>query len=186
MRADTDADGVALLVIDFFNPRGFDGSALERAAVRAARSTAKLKARLRKSGVPAIYANDNFGHWESEFSSVVDACRDARGAPCTIAGVLAPDELDRSILKPRHSAFFGTPLEFILEEIGARTLVLTGISADSCIMFTAHDAYVRKFKLWVPPDCVASPKAAYTRASLTHMQRVLHASVAASTGRLPV
>jgi len=166
----------ALLIIDFFNPRGFEGG-LAAATLRAARNTARLKARLRKAGVPAIYANDNFGNWQSEFTELVAQCRTIRGAPAAIADLLAPDEHDRSVLKPRHSAFYETPLEFLLADLGVTMLVLTGVSADSCIMFTAHDAYLRKLDLWIPADCVASPKPAYTRAALTHQERVLRASI---------
>ena len=177
--------GYALLVIDFFNPRGFDTPALARAAVRAARSTAKLKARLTQRGIRTLYANDNFGHWEGEFTAVVDECR-ARGGPsAAIADILAPQPGDATTLKPRHSAFYGTPVEFLLESLGTRLLILTGVSADACIMFTAHDAYVREFKLWIPGDCVAAAKPAYTRAALTHMKRVLRATIGDSTTRLP-
>jgi len=168
----------ALLVIDFFNPRGFHG--YEAATLRAARNTARLKARLRAIGVPTIYANDNFGQWASEFSGIVQACRAAAGAPATIAELLAPEHGDRSILKPRHSAFYETPLAFLLDDLRTKKVILTGVSADSCIMFTAHDAYLRKLELWVPADCVASEKPAYTRAALSHQERVLHASIATS------
>ena len=81
----------------------------------------------------------------------------------------------------RHSAFYGTPLEFMLEEIGAKTLILAGVAADACITITALDAHVRKFKLWVPRDCVAAQSPAYTRAALAHLGRVADASTALST-----
>ena len=144
-----------------------------------------LKERLRASRVPAIYANDNFGRWESDFEAVVEHCRRRGGASAQLAGLLAPAKGDRSILKPRHSAFFGTPLEFLLDELRIDRLVLTGLSADSCIMFTAHDAYLRKLAMWVPSDCVASSAPAYTRAALGHMKRILKASIAPSTSALP-
>jgi nicotinamidase-related amidase len=172
----------ALLIIDFFNPfianvgRGYAAAAL-RAAVR----TARLKARLRATKVPVIYANDNFGNWESEFSSLVERCRALPGAAGEIAALLAPVAGDRSILKPRHSAFFETPLPFLLGTLGVRRLILTGIAADSCITFTAHDAHVREFRVWVPSDCVASPSIPRTRAALAQLRRVLDASVASST-----
>ena len=177
--------GTALLLIDFFNPRGYDGGTLSPATLRAARRTAKLKARLRKLGVPAIYANDNFGRWESEFAMLVHTCQGKPGDVGEVAQVLAPQPGDRSVLKPRHSAFYDTLLEYLLATLGVKRIVLTGISGDSCVMFTAHDAYVRQLAMWVPSDCVASPTPAYTRAALTHMKRVLRASVTPSTGTLP-
>ena len=69
----------ALILIDFFNP-DFDGVPhLAQPALRAAKRTAQLKARLRRAGVPAIYANDTFGHWESEFAELVARCQRLAG-----------------------------------------------------------------------------------------------------------
>ena len=174
----TKRDKTALLLIDFMNPFDYPGAdRLAPRALRAARISAELKTRMRAARVPVIYANDNFGRWESDFHAVVASCRERGGASATIAELLAPQSGDRSILKPRHSAFFGTPLEFLLDELGVRRLVLTGLSADSCILFTAHDAYLRKYALWVPEDCVASERDAYRSAALAHMARTLKADV---------
>ncbi|HSC97525.1 MAG TPA: isochorismatase family cysteine hydrolase [Casimicrobiaceae bacterium] len=168
----------ALLLIDFMNPFDYAGAELlAPRAIRAAQNTGRLKARMREARVPVIYANDNFGRWESDFEAVVANCRERGGASARIVELLAPAAGDRSILKPRHSAFFGTPLEFLLDELGADTLVLTGISADSCIMFTAHDAYLRQYALWVPGDCVASEREVWRRGALAHMERTLKADV---------
>ena len=171
-----------LLVIDFFNPEGFrETPGLANAALAAARSTARLKETLRGRKVPTIYANDNFGRWMSEFSALVEECRHLRGAAGEIATLLAPTPGDWLVLKPRHSAFYGTPLAFMLEELEAETLVLTGMSADSCITMTAHDAHVRKFRVWSPRDCVASVDPAHTRAALQQLARVTDASTLPSS-----
>ena len=168
----------ALLLIDFMNPLDFDGAqALAPRAVRAATCAAGLKKRMRARRAPVIYANDNFGRWESDFHAVVDDCKRRGGASATIATLLAPSADDRSVLKPRHSAFFGTPLDFLLDELGVGQLVLAGLAADSCIMFTAHDAYLRKYDLWIPADCVASEKDVWRRDALAYMARVLKARV---------
>jgi len=174
----------ALLLIDFFNPLDFKGSAtLAGPALRAARNTARLKARLRRGRVRCIYANDNFGQWESDFSTLVYACRELSGAPGAMARLLTPQDGDLAILKPRHSAFFGTPLEFLLEELKVRSLILSGIAADSCISATAHDAHIRKFKLWVPRDCVAAEKPAFARAALSQLERMTRASIVSTDAR---
>ena len=171
----------ALLLIDFFNPLDFKGaSALARPALRAARNAARLRARLRRARVPVIYANDNFGRWGSDFSTLVSICMALSGTPGAMARLLAPQDGDLSILKPRHSAFFGTPLEFLLEELNVRSLILAGIAADSCISATAHDAHIRKFELWVPSDCVAAEKPAYARAALSQLERMTQSSIVSS------
>lgn len=169
---------VALLLIDFMNPLDFDGArALAPRAVRAAARAAVLKARMRAAGAPVIYANDNFGRWESDFNALVDECLARGGNSGRMAELLRPSRGDRSILKPRHSAFFGTPLKFLLDELRVGRLVLAGLAADSCVMFTAHDAYLRQYALWIPGDCVASEKDAFRRDALAHMARVMKASV---------
>jgi nicotinamidase-related amidase len=168
----------ALLLIDFMNPLDFDGArSLASRAVTVARRAAALKKRMRAQRAPVIYANDNFGRWESDFNAVVDDCKRRGGASAAMATLLAPSPADRSVLKPRHSAFFGTPLEFLLDELGIGKLVLAGLAADSCIMFTAHDAYLRKYDLWIPADCVASEKDAWRRDALAYMARVLKARI---------
>jgi nicotinamidase-related amidase len=101
-----------------------------------------------------------------------------------MAELLAPTPRDRSILKPRHSAFYETPLAFLLEELGIARLILTGIAADNCVMFTAGDSYLRRYPIWVPRDCVASENPGYTRMALDHMHRVLKASTLASAATL--
>jgi nicotinamidase-related amidase len=168
----------ALLLIDFLNPLDFDGAEqLAPRAIKAARRSAELKAVMRAQRVPIIYANDNFGRWQSDFDAVIEYCRERGGASAQLATLLAPSAGDHSILKPRHSAFFGTPLEFLLDELGVDELVLTGLAADSCIMFTAHDAYLRQYRLRIPADCVASEQDAHRKAALAYLARTLKADV---------
>jgi nicotinamidase-related amidase len=163
--------GTALLLVDFLHlllPDG--GPHLVRTALKAARNTALLKAQARRHGVAVIYANDNFGNWRADFPSLVAACLQQRGSACELARILQPAPEDFSILKPRHSAFYGTPLEFLLDELRVRRLILAGIEADVCVMYTAHDAYMRKYALWVPRNCVAARSGARLEAALTMMQ----------------
>ena len=172
----------ALILVDFINLFDFEHSEkLAARAVEAARRTAALKKSLRAAGVPCIYANDNFGHWKSEFSRLVGQCLAAQGPPREIARLLEPDREDYSILKPRHSAFYETPLQFLLEELEVDSLILTGLSTDMCVFATAQDAYVRKYKLWIPSDCVAADTAEHEREALEHMQRTLRADIGPST-----
>jgi nicotinamidase-related amidase len=166
----------ALLLVDFINLFDFpDADKLARRAVRAAQHTARFRAQARKAGMPCIYTNDNFGNWHSEFSALTHECLGRGGASGAIAALLHPTPEDLSVLKPRHSAFYGTPLEFLLDELGVSSLVITGIAADNCVFATAQDAYVRKFKVWVPSDCVAADTASHEREALGHMERTLKA-----------
>src|SRR4051812_26125308 len=175
-----------LLIIDLFNPEGFsEPPGLAGAALAAARHTAALKVRLRRARVPVIYANDNFGQWQSNFSTLVEICKGLAGEAGKVAQLLAPRPEDWALLKPRHSAFYGTPLDFMLDELGARGLILTGVMTDSCITMTANDAHMRKYDVWVPADCVASSTQARTRAALRQLERVAGATTGSSVSGIP-
>jgi nicotinamidase-related amidase len=172
----------ALLLIDVVNDLEFDGGEeLLKQALPMARALAALKSRAKAARVPVIYANDNFGRWRSDFPKLVNRCltSDVRGRP--VVEQLQPDADDYFVLKPKHSAFFQTNLEILLRHLERTALVLTGMAADYCVLFTGNDAYMRDFRVFVPPDCVASEQADRTEQVLSLMGRVLKADTRVST-----
>jgi nicotinamidase-related amidase len=172
----------ALVIIDMINDMDFPGAEeMMSAAVAAAERIAELKRRARAAGIPVVYANDNFGRWRSDFREAVEHVLGGgvRGEP--MARLLPPDEDDYFVLKPKHSAFFATTLETLLEYLGASRLVLTGVSGDVCVLFTASDAYMRDFHLCIPEDCMASVSAEENRRTLGYMRRVFGADTTPST-----
>ena len=172
----------ALLLVDVFNPLDFKGAdKLAPYAVRAARNAAALAARCRQSRWPVVYANDNFGHWRSNFADVIRHCLASGGASATIAGWMRPARADYSILKPRHSAFYGTPLEFLLQDLGVASLIVAGIAADSCVLYTALDAHMRDYAVWVPRDCVAAESEDWRSRALRQIERAAKAWTGPST-----
>ncbi len=177
-----DKSSVAILLIDVINDLEFpEGEQLLEHAVPMAKAIAALKQQARQAGVPAVYVNDNFGRWQSNFNSQVEHClRDGvRGQP--LAELLRPDDDDYFVLKPKHSGFFSTALDVLLRYLGVKTLVLTGIAADICVLFTANDAYMRDFHLFVPQDCVASNTPEENRRALNQMEKVLKADIRPSS-----
>jgi len=174
---------VALLLVDWINDLEFkEGEKLLPQALAAAKATAALRLRAKRAGVPVIYCNDNFGKWRSDFRSLLEHCLkdEVRGRP--IAELLAPDDDDYFVLKPKHSGFHSTSLEVLLAHLGARTLILTGIAGNFCVLFTAHDAYMRDYSLVVPRDCLASEDEADNRHALEHMAKACKADTGASSG----
>jgi len=177
-----DACEAALLLIDVINDLEFpEGARLLKSATRAARCISALKGRARAAGIPVIYANDNFGRWRSDFNEVVRHCltEDVKGR--RIAELLAPDREDYFVLKPKHSAFFSTVLETLLEYLKVKRLILTGFSGDACVLMTAADAYVRDFEIHVPQDCTASASQIENRKALQYMARMFDAKTALSS-----
>lgn len=177
-----DKSEIALLLIDTINDLEFEGGdELFRTALPAAKRIADLRERARQSKVPTIYVNDNFGKWRSDFKRIVTHCLndDVRGKP--IAELLKPDDEDYFVLKPKHSGFFSTSLDLVLEYLGTRTLILTGFAGNNCVLFTANDAYMRDYKLIIPEDCIASINPADNDNALKQMQKVLKADISPST-----
>jgi nicotinamidase-related amidase len=57
---------------------------------------------------------------------------------------------------------------------------LTGMASDICVLFSANDAYMRDYRIIVPPDCVASEDPEQNRQALMLMERVLKAEITPS------
>src|SRR3954462_15683768 len=117
----------ALLLIDVINDLEFpEAEEMIDAAVDMAQRLLKLKKRARKNGVPAIYVNDNFGRWKSDFRATIEHClgREMRGRK--IVEILRPEEDDYFVLKQNHSVFFPPPLKPLLSYLGPTRLILTG------------------------------------------------------------
>jgi nicotinamidase-related amidase len=177
-----DQSTVALLLLDVINDLEFPGGErLVRHTVPMARRLARLRLRAKRAGIPVVYVNDNYGRWQSDFRRLTARCRrrGARGKP--VVDLLAPSDDDYFVLKPKHSGFFSTTLDVLLAYLGARTLVLTGIAGNICVLFTANDAYMRDYRLVVPSDCVASETPRENRRALEVMRTLLKADVTRST-----
>src|SRR5581483_4933613 len=169
---------IALLIVDMINALDFPGNEeLVRQSSTLGRNVAALKRRCRAAGIPAIYINDNYGKWRSDFTAVIRHC-DREGVPgrAMVRQVL-PDAGDYLVLKPKHSAFYATPLDTLLQYIGVDTLILAGVSSNSCVLLTASDAYVRDYKLFIPSDCVAGQDAEQHRKSLELMKSNFAANI---------
>lgn len=171
-----DKSPLALLLIDMINDLEFAGAEqLLEHALPMARRLARFKQRAKAAAIPVIYVNDNFGRWRSDFNAQVEHCLHSgvRGQP--IAELLRPEQDDYFILKPKHSGFFSTTLDTLLEYLGAKTLIVTGIAGNTCVLFTANDAYMRDLHLVVPSDCVASNSSPENDYALNQMRQVLKA-----------
>jgi nicotinamidase-related amidase len=173
-----DTADTALLLIDVINDLEFDGGEqLLAHALPMAAALAGLKRRAKAAGIPAIYANDNFGRWRSDFRKLVSHCLEDNVRGKDIVAQLVPEDDDYFVLKPKHSAFFKTNLDILLKYLGTERLILTGLAGDNCVLFSANDAYMRDFQIIVPPDCTASEDANENQRVLMHMRRVLKAAI---------
>ncbi len=171
---------VALLLIDVVNGFDFEGSErLASDAMAAAPNILALRERAHAAGIPVTYANDNFGRWRSAFRAIVAACSDPSQPGSKVSQLLTPSERDYFVLKPRHSGFYGTALELLLEQLAVEKLILVGFATNICVLFTASDAHMRGYEVIVPSDCTASNTPELTQQALDHMRVVSSARVVA-------
>jgi len=168
----------ALLIVDMINTFDFGGAAaLLSHARRIGPNIVKLRTRAEAARAPVIYCNDNFGDWRSDFKAVLAACtRDDKPARALVHSV-APGRGDYFILKPRHSAFYETPLESLLGNLKVRRLILCGIAGDGCIHSTATDAHIREFEVIVVRDGTASQTGVRNRNALRHLEATRYANL---------
>lgn len=177
-----DKADVALVLLDVINDLEFEGGEeLAKSAGPMAERIADLKRRAKAAGVPVVYVNDNYGRWQSDFHKLIEHTREAECRGRFLAEMLAPDEDDYFVLKPKHSGFYSTNLDILLHYLEARTLIITGLAGNICVLFTANDAFMRDFHLVVPSDCVASNSPEDNEHALRQMEKFLHADITPST-----
>lgn len=58
--------------------------------------------------------------------------------------------------KKRFSSFYATDLEFLLHALNIKTVALTGVNTNSCVLCTAFEAHKLDFKVLLIRDCVNS------------------------------
>jgi nicotinamidase-related amidase len=90
---------------------------------------------------------------------------------------LLPDSEDYFVLKPMHSAFYMTPLEVLLRHLQVDKLILAGLTSNSCITATAHDANMRGFDIYIPPDCSCARNAKEHTQALAQLEAMVGANL---------
>jgi maleamate amidohydrolase len=74
----------------------------------------------------------------------------------------APQPGDVVITKQRASAFFGTPLQAHLTQLGVRTVIVCGESTSGCVRASAVDAYSLGYHVVLVEECC------FDRSPLSH------------------
>lgn len=168
----------ALLIIDVINDLDFPGGEnVLPWALRMVERLAPVAARMRRAGVPVIYVNDNFDQWRSNFSDLYKHCTRPGVRGRDVARALKPEPSDYFILKPKHSAFFATSLVPLLNHLGIKKLVLSGIATNLCVLFSAHDAHMHEYDITVLSDCCSAESDADHDLALAQLEHFLKVRV---------
>ena len=112
----------------------------------------------REKGIPVIYACDSRYREDSLFKRVGMSPHTIRGTEgVKVIEELSPEATDVVVEKRMLSAFFGSDLDFTLREKEVKTLIVTGIRTEGCVLKTVLDAFELGYKVIVSADCCASP-----------------------------
>ncbi len=172
----------ALLLIDLVTDFNFkDGETLWENSRPIVGPIAELKSRAKSAGLPVIFVNDNFGNWKEDFNRQVSRVMGSSDDCRELIETIRPEEDDLYVLKPQRSGFYETPLEVLLSSMNVKKLILAGVTTDICVLFTAHDAYMRGFEVSVPADCTAAVAGDHNTEALQLIERVANADISPST-----
>ncbi|MFJ7851163.1 isochorismatase family cysteine hydrolase [Peribacillus sp. NPDC097206] len=175
-----DSPSIALLIIDMINDFNFDnGDMLLQHTKAIMKPIIELKRYMKENGYPIIYINDHYKLWQADYNKIIETCKNERNA--NLIERIKPEQDEFFLIKPKHSAFYGTALNTLLHQLHVKRLILTGIAGNICVLFTANDAYMREYELWVPEDCIASASKDDNHYALTMMNHVLRASTKKSS-----
>jgi nicotinamidase-related amidase len=166
----------ALIVVDMVQTYDFeDAERLVEHVEQIVEPLTTLIERAKREADHVIYVNDNFGDWHSERQRLVGEA--LAGEHAKLVETVKPDDDATFIVKARHSIFYGTPLDYMLDTEGIEEIVLTGQVTEQCILYSALDAHVRGRKTVIPRDCVAAIDDELAEAALKMMEVNMHADV---------
>jgi nicotinamidase-related amidase len=167
----------AVLVIDMLNTYDHpDADALAANVAKVIDPMAQLISAARKEDdVEVIYINDNRGDFSAGREELVKSA--LNGVRPELVEPIVPDADFAFLTKVRHSAFYATPLDYLLGRLETTRIVLAGQVTEQCILYSALDGYIRHLEVVVPPDAVASIIPELGEAALKMMQRNMGAGL---------
>ncbi len=175
----------ALLVVDMLN--AYQHPDAEVLAGNVAEIVEPLAALINEArdrdDVELIYVNDNYGDFTAQPSDLIAGALD--GARPDLVRPIAPVKGARVMTKVRHSAFYATPVDYLLNRLGVERVILSGQVTEQCILYSALDAYVRHYSVVVPNDAVAHIDADLGAAALAMMERNMSAEIVPAAKCLP-
>jgi ureidoacrylate peracid hydrolase len=181
-----DPKQTALIVVDMQNDFGSRGGMFERAGIdisgieAATDTTRGALNTARAAGIPIVYLKmehpadlmnagpidgpHRIKHAPLGIGEAIEAPDGSEGGILVrgtwntdIVDALAPEPGDRLVSKHRYSGFFETELDDVLNDLGAKYLLVTGCTTSVCVESTVRDAMFRDYSCIVLEDCTAEP-----------------------------
>jgi nicotinamidase-related amidase len=167
----------AVLVIDMLNTYAHpDADELATSVAEVIDPITRLISAAReRDDVELIYVNDNRGDFSAGRDELVRAA--LQGEHPELVEPIVPGAGCTFLTKVRHSAFYATPLDYLLGRLETGRIVLAGQVTEQCILYSALDGYIRHLEVVVPPNAVAHIFPKLGEAALKMMQRNMGADL---------
>ncbi|MDT5365151.1 MAG: hypothetical protein QOC69_6913 [Mycobacterium sp.] len=167
----------AVLVIDMLNTYDHpDAEALAASVAEVIGPITQLISTARdRDDVELIYVNDNHGDFSAGRHELARAA--LHGERPELVKPIVPDADCTFLTKVRHSAFYATPLDYLLGRHETERIVLAGQVTEQCILYSALDGYIRHLEVVVPPNAVAHIFPELGEAALKMMERNMGADL---------
>ena len=173
--ASIDPKTCALLVIDELGDP--TGGPLEGVLLPAIKNTARLADAARAAGVPVVYTNETHIPGLDRELELWGEHGIANTPEAQTSPLLNQQKGDFTIEKRRYSAFFQTGLRLLLDELGAKTLICTGMDTNICVRHTVADAYFNNYDIVVAADATATFLVGNQEEGLEYMKTCYAAAV---------
>ncbi len=123
---------------------------------------AELLREARTKHLPTFYttAEENrsnatvIGGWQAKSSRTIEDMTAAWEKSNEIVAEIAPQKGDIIVHKQKPSAFFGTPLMSMLNQLHVDSVLVTGTTTSGCVRATVIDAFSYNLKVSVVEECV--------------------------------
>jgi nicotinamidase-related amidase len=146
----------ALLIIDMLNDFILSGAPLEVSEARNIIPNVKKEIEeARKNKDHIIYVCDSHTEDDKEFKIwPKHAVKGTEGAK--VVKELSPQKEDFIIEKTTYDGFYQTELESLLKHLNVDELTIIGCVSNICILYTTSSAVLRRYKVNIPLNCIAS------------------------------
>ena len=126
------------------------------------RHIAELLAAARRKHLPTFYTTGHddranavaFGRWQAKNSRSTEDMSETWDKGNEIVAEIAPQPSDIVVRKQKPSAFFGTPLMSMLNEVHADSVLVAGTTTSGCVRASVIDAFSYNMKVSVVEECV--------------------------------
>ncbi|MBI2854175.1 MAG: cysteine hydrolase [Chloroflexi bacterium] len=128
----------------------------------------------RRAKVPIIFIRT--GHtrwtrseaWVNKNGDIPNLCEEGSWGAQLYRITPLPDE--RVVVKYRFSGFIGTNLDLVLRNAGVKTVIMSGVTTNTCVESTARQAFMMDYNVVFLSDCTAARSKEFHEATLQNIR----------------